>query len=257
MGTLGNGDGGPFDDLPEFPPEWGQVRIPDDASELAEEAAQVRRELRERERAATPGLRASAVGAGRRGPAVAGPQPPTEPTNLRVPLMIMSAALLAALISLVAVAWPGDRRQPATERTAKTTSSAPAARRSSAPALDLVGTDGKSTPLSSLLPAAIMLLDECAACDEAVASVAKAAPPGVTVIALTRAPMSPAGAGPPATANVRRLGDPGGAMRGFVHLSPAPQVAPVVLVASTGEVVRVVEAGGDVSGYVETLVALK
>ena len=34
MGTPENGDSGPFDELPELPPD---VRIPDDASELAEE----------------------------------------------------------------------------------------------------------------------------------------------------------------------------------------------------------------------------
>ena len=113
MGTLGNGDG----DLPELPPGWGPIRIPDDASELAEEAAQVRRELRERVRAPRP-----ADGGGR----VVAPsfrqrtvRLTTEPASLRLPLLIMSAALLAAVVSLFAVAWPGDRRQPATENTAE------------------------------------------------------------------------------------------------------------------------------------------
>ncbi len=41
----------------------------------------------------------------------------TEPASLRLPLLIMSAALLAAVVSLFAVAWPGDRRQPETDRT--------------------------------------------------------------------------------------------------------------------------------------------
>lgn len=34
--------------LPDLPPEWGRVVVPDDASALAEEAAQLRRELRRR-----------------------------------------------------------------------------------------------------------------------------------------------------------------------------------------------------------------
>src|SRR3954463_12808252 len=48
MGTRrdGNGNGWPPDGLPDLPPEWGTVIIPDDLSELAEESSRVRRELR-------------------------------------------------------------------------------------------------------------------------------------------------------------------------------------------------------------------
>ena len=58
MSTLGgsNGDGWPPEGggqsggLPGLPPEWGTVIIPDDPSELADEAVQVRREMRRQAR---------------------------------------------------------------------------------------------------------------------------------------------------------------------------------------------------------------
>src|ERR1700754_377140 len=107
MGTPENGDTGPFDELPELPSD---VRIPDDASELAEEAAQVRRELRE-ERvggARSPG-RVFSVGGFRGSVPPSGGQATTEPASLRIPLLIMTAALLAAVVSLFAAAWPDQR----------------------------------------------------------------------------------------------------------------------------------------------------
>jgi len=231
MGTLGNGDG----DLPELPPGWGPIRIPDDASELAEEAAQVRRELRERVRAPRP-----ADGAGR----VVAPsfrqrtvRLTTEPASLRLPLLIMSAALLAAVVSLFAVAWPGDRRQPATENTASTTST-PAR---TVPALDLIDERGAPVALRALLPAAVMLTDGCA-CAERAASVLAQAPGGVSVITLTNeGPAAPAATleTPPA---VRRLRDPGGTLHDFLGLEATPGAVPLVLVGASGEIVRIMTA---------------
>src|SRR3954464_9707963 len=49
MGTLGDDNGGPppgGGGLPDLPPEWGVIIIPDDPSELAPEIDEVRRELR-------------------------------------------------------------------------------------------------------------------------------------------------------------------------------------------------------------------
>ena len=54
MGTLSGGNGGEqppngggsSDGVPELPPEWGFIVIPDDAAELEGEAGEVRRQLR-------------------------------------------------------------------------------------------------------------------------------------------------------------------------------------------------------------------
>jgi hypothetical protein len=236
MGTLGNGDGGPHDDLPELPPGWGPIRIPDDASELAEEAAQVRRELRERVRAPRPADGAARVAAPSfRRRTVAGQA--TEPASLRLPLLIMSAALLAAVVSLFAVAWPGDRRQPETDRTASTTTTA--AR--TVPALDLLDERGATVALRALLPAAIMLTDGCDCADRA-AAVATQAPAGVTVITLTQdGPATPVST-PETPLAVRRLRDPGGGLHDFLGLEPGPGVVPLILVGASGEIVRTATA---------------
>src|SRR5688500_13600496 len=235
MGTLGNGDGGPHDDLPELPPGWGPIRIPDDASELAEEAAQVRREPPERALVPRPpdgAARLAPPSFGRRTVCLA-----PEPASLRLPLLIMSAALLAAVVSLFAVAWPGDRRQPEAENTASTTSTAARA----VPALDLIDERGAPVALRALLPAAVLLTDGCACADRA-ASVLAQAPNGVTVITLTLdGPVTPA-ATPETPQAVRRLRDPGGSLHDFLGLEATPGAVPLVLIGDSGEIVRIVTA---------------
>jgi hypothetical protein len=233
MGTLGNGDSGPPDDLPELPPGWGPIRIPDDASELADEAAQIRRELAERPRLARPPV-----------PTVARrrvvPGLTTEPASLKLPLLIMSAALLAAIVSLFAVAWPGDRRQPDTDRTATTTSASTAR---TVPAIDLLDETNSPVALRALLPAAILMTDACACADEA-AALAAAAPETVTVIMLSRQVPDPPAPTPALPEAVRRLRDPAGTVHDFLGLETGSGPGPVVLVGRTGEIVRVVPGAG-------------
>lgn len=263
MGTLDNGGGGPFGDLPDLPPEWGPIQIPDDPSELAEEAAQVRRELREageRPRAAHPaeGLRVGGArtrDAGLGSPAHRAPASPrTEPPSLRLPLLIVAAALLAAVASLFAVAWSGARRQAATGQAGDTIVTA-SQNVTALPAFDFVDESGAPIPVRRLLPAAILLIDGCQ-CGAEIAAIAAAAPPGVTVITVSHDP--PAGAEPatpvqpskpasPAgtatdttTAIVRRLRDPGDQLRTSFSLPPAGRGAPALLIGKTGAVVEVV-----------------
>jgi hypothetical protein len=149
----------------------------------------------------------------------------------------MSAALLAAVVSLFAVAWPGDRREPETDRTASTTTTA--AR--TVPALDLLDERGAPIALRALLPAAIMLTDGCACADRA-AAVAAQAPAGVTVVTLTRGgPATPART-PESPLAVRRLRDPGGGLQDFLGLETGPGAVPLVLVGGSGEIVRIATA---------------
>ena len=92
MGTMSGGDGGgwPPDELPELPPEWGTIVIPDDASELAQEATKVRRELRRQVRQRR----------WRRRLHLPPPRPrdnDEEATTLGVPLLVISIAVISII----------------------------------------------------------------------------------------------------------------------------------------------------------------
>jgi hypothetical protein len=121
MGTRsgGNGGGQPPDGLPDLPPEWGIVIIPDDPSELAQESARVRRELRQQTRQRR----------WRRRLHLPPPQPQPaagdeEAPTLGVPLLVISIAVIATLVSLFAVAWPNTQPRPHLEPTAVATTPA-------------------------------------------------------------------------------------------------------------------------------------
>ncbi|MEV1329516.1 hypothetical protein AB0J20_08055 [Micromonospora costi] len=210
---------GPSDGLPDLPPEWGRVVVPDDASALAREAAEVRRELRRAARRATgrwpvPGL----------------------------PLLILVVAVLTTLAGLAAVTWPRSTRSA--DRSTPSPAAPPAALTGrSLPALDLVDAGQDPAPLRGLLPAMIILVDECA-CAERVTEAAAAAPPGVAVVTVTGDRTAPA-----AGSGVRSLADPAGGLRSFLHLAPRPGTAAAVLVDRVGVVVRVLPDLGPVDAY--------
>lgn len=237
MGTPENADGwpensGPPDGLPELPPEWGSIVIPDDPAELAAEAALIRRELRQQARrtAWRRRLRLSRGG----------------PPALRLTLLIMPLAVLAALTSLFAVVWPGQHRQPATPR-----ASAGGSPGRTLPALDLVDADAAPVALRGLLPAVILLTDGCACADQVTAAAA-AAPPGVTVIVVTsgHSRPSPLPSPPPVVAApVRNLADPAAELRGLVQTPPRPGGATALLVDRNGQIVRVLPTLGSPADY--------
>jgi len=120
MGTRsdGNGNGWPPDGLPDLPPEWGTVIIPDDPSELAQESARIRREIRRHDRQ----LR------WRRRLHLPPPQPPAgaedDAPSLGIPLLVISIAVIATLVSLFAIAWPAAQPRPGFQPTAVVTTSA-------------------------------------------------------------------------------------------------------------------------------------
>ncbi|MEV4618372.1 hypothetical protein AB0J74_06585 [Asanoa sp. NPDC049573] len=275
MGTPDNGDSGPFDELPELPPD---VRIPDDASELAEEAAQVRQQLREER---VGGARSGRVfpSAGFRGSVPPdGDAAATEPASLRIPLLIMTAALLAAVISLFAAAWPDERRgaQPPASSVSASPAAATSGARRMVPVFDLIDERGSPVPLTSLLPAVLILRPDC----PCAAEIAEAAPAGVTVVAIGNVP-SPSPLPGPADATVRRLRDPDGVLDDFLAGAATPGTAlsgaappgtalssaatpgsalggaatpgavtgPIALVARSGEVTRVVDSATPLSAY--------
>lgn len=116
MGTLRGGNGGGWspDELPELPPEWGPVVIPDDPSELAREASKVRRELRWQARRMR----------WRRRLHLPGPGSGTEDrAALGVPLLVVLIATIATLTSLFIISWPNSPARPEQRPSAVTTPS--------------------------------------------------------------------------------------------------------------------------------------
>ena len=123
------------------------------------------------------------------------------------------------------------------------------------PALDLIDVDGSPVSLRGLLPAAVMLTDGCD-CAKLVADTAAAAKPGVTVVSVTKSsappprastPRAPGSGGP----TVRTLADPTGELRGSLQLGTqgTGQVATVLIVARTGEIISTVPAAQTIDQF--------
>ncbi|PWR05266.1 hypothetical protein DKT68_27845 [Micromonospora acroterricola] len=215
-------------DLPDLPPEWGRVVVPDDASALAAEAAQIRRELR----------RAAGRPGGHRA--------------LALPLFVLLVALLTTLGGVLAVTWPranrgNDRPTPAPYAPPATLAGR------SLPALDLVDAGQSPVPLRGLLPAMIILVDGCP-CQDRVAEAVAAAPGGVAVV--TVAGGRTVAARPPAEPAVRALADPAGGLRSFLGEPARPGTATALLVDRAGVVTRVLPELGPADAYREDLTAL-
>jgi hypothetical protein len=154
MGTRGDNGGNerPQDGggLPDLPPEWGTVIIPDDASALDDEGVTIRRNFRR-----------EAFRRRWRHRLHLKPRPmrrlDDDSPGLAVPLLIMSVAVIATLTSLFAVAWPGQRPRavPPLVRSPQSISIAD---------LALVDDKGTRVLLRDDAPA-VILLDENCPCD--------------------------------------------------------------------------------------------
>jgi hypothetical protein len=231
MGSLRdeNGDGRPppdDGDLPEFPPEWGVVVIPDDLTELDRETAALLRERRRRIRRAKWRKRLGLPATNSKGD--------TPPVG--VPLLIMSIAIIAALTSLFAITLTSR-----STGTSNSQSQPPAATPEVPPQmidLGLTDANGQTVRLRDSLPAVILLLDGCP-CGDLIRNTVAAAPPGVKVIAVDRiAPTLPVGV------YVTSLSDPEQALLATYADGPdrgaqPAQVPTAVLVGGDGTVTKV------------------
>lgn len=254
MGTSG-GDGGgwppdgggPPDDLPELPPEWRSLVVPDDPAALADEAAAVRRELRRQRRAARRQRLRRPSRAGRGGP--------------RLTYIILVIAVLVTLASLFAAPWQGRPRPqvpPRTTGTGTTTGTTGW----ELPALELVAADGGTVPLRGTLPVVILLIDGCR-CTDLIVATAQART-DLAVLTVTAGRAAP-GFSPPAStpvpvrvpgAQVRHLIDPTGELRASLKLGPPDGAAAVVLVSDTGLIDRVVASTTSVGDFQRELARL-
>lgn len=245
MNVPGSGDmwpeGRSHDPVPGLPPEWGEIVIPDDPAELAEEAEAVRRELG---LPAHPGL-----------PAPAPRQSAATLAALRPVVLTMTVAVLTMLVSLLVVAWPGAPRQPAVQRppaTGGSTGPTGGSAGRSLPALELVDERGNAVPLRGLLPAVIIVLDGCT-CAEQIRTVARVAPATVTVAAVTIGRTVPQ---PVAVPAVRALADPASELRELLQGSEARGTAQALLVARSGAIVRTLASLDDPDLYGNDMAAL-
>ncbi|TCB98982.1 hypothetical protein E0H26_06105 [Micromonospora zingiberis] len=213
--------------LPDLPPEWGRLVVPDDASALAEEAEQLRRELR---------LRVV--------------RQPRRWRPFTVPVLVLLIAVIAAVAGLATVTWTRAGRTPGPAASGPDPAPAPLTGRA-LPALDLVDAGQSPVPLRGLLPAVVLLVDGCA-CPQRVAEAAAAAPAGVSVVTVT--------AGSPPTApvetDVLALGDPAGGLRAFLHLPVHPDAVTVLLADRSGRIVLVVAEVHTIADYQAELATL-
>lgn len=244
MGSLrGDNGGGRAPDgggLPDLPPEWGTIIIPDDPAELAKESSAIRRELRRfarrnrwRRRLRLPLL----TEAGSR-----------ETPTLGLPVLIMAIALAATITSLFALAWPAAAPRPVVASPAQHPGAAPTTLSDVA----LTDTDGASVKVRNVLPAVLLVLADGCDCGTLELATAQAVPAGVTVLAI--AATAPALPSPrPSGLRLRALADPGGRLRTAFGGSPATSATIAVLVRGTGDVLRVVHPVLSLADFRESL----
>jgi hypothetical protein len=203
-----NGGGGvpPDDDsyrhgVPDLPPEWGSVVVPDDPAALADEAYEVRRELR---REAWRNRLRGFVGLA--------PSRRDAP-SLGVPIVIMAVAVITTLLSLFVVTW--DQRRPSTDPVGPDG----ALQQTALPLADVTLTDasGSRVRLGDVVPALLLLVDECH-CPELINEIAAITPKPVLVVPVSTEAACVVGR----TKNVWCLADPAGAVTGRY---PAPLAA--------------------------------
>lgn len=208
-----------------LPPEWGTVVIPDDPAALAAEAAEVRKELRRERRRR------------RRDAALS----PWRGNGMGMPIAIMLIAIIAALGSLFAVAWP---RQPAAPRNSPTAPQLPPAAGVAVPDIALPDDRGNLVRLREIRPAVLLLVSGCD-CNELMAeivAVAADARVDVVVVGGQKPPTLPPLARQP---HVHPLSDPNGTLAAAVNEStphtarPATNAGSAMLVNAIGTIVRV------------------
>jgi hypothetical protein len=234
-GNAREGNGHPPDDggLPNLPPEWGVVVVPDDLTELDREAADLRRESRRKARRDRWRRRFGLS-----------PKAPGDSPPVGIPLLIMSIAIVAALTSLFAITF--TTHNPPSAQPSQT---APApAFTSQMIDLALIDAAGTAVRLRDKLPAVILLLDGCA-CGPLIQQTVASAPASVTVLVVDKqAPFVPAGI------RATALADPEQALLSIYADGPDRDATPAgvptaVLVDSQGIVTATVSPAQEVSSF--------
>ncbi len=211
-GSRQPGDG----DLPELPPEFV---VPDDARELAAEAAAIRAELR----ADQPD----------------GATTPVQPrTSLSGPLIGLALMLIAAIGSLVIVVLPYTPSRPVRVPLAAPTV-ADGVTGGLLPTMRLPDEDGRQVAIRDVRPAVLLLMPAGCDCDALAADVARVgtgARVAVELVGPDEPPARPTGI---PQGRVLTLSDPGDALSAAI--TPQPGTEPTaVLVRADGIIIAVV-----------------
>ena len=247
MGSFREGEGTPPSDnggVPDLPPEWGVVVIPDDPSELDRESLALRRQRRRSMRRAKWRRRLGL-------PARTGAEDENPPVG--TPLLIMAIAIVAALTSLFAITL-STRAGSGTTTTAQRPAASPV--RPEMMNLSLPAVTGGQVNLQKSVPAVILVLDGCT-CSQLIQDTVKAAPAKVKVLVVDRnVPTLPAGA-----ATAVALTDSQQALLATYgagpdrNASPAGQVT-AILVDKSGNVIRTFSHANGIGDFRDALTAL-
>ncbi len=237
MGSLRGDNGGEEQSpggggLPDLPPEWGVVVIPDDLTELDRESADLRRERRRKARRNRWRKRFGL------GPAPDGDAPPVG-----APLLIMSIAIIAALTSLFAITLSTRATTIPEIKPTPTPAATPEM-------IDLSLRDAQNheVPIRGTLPAVILLLDGCT-CTQLITDTVHAAPPKVTVLVVDiTAPTLPAGV------DATALADPEQALLATYASGPDRGAVPAgvptaILVDATGTIRATVSPASTLASF--------
>ena len=167
--------------------------------------------------------------------AAAGPGNHDDRHSVRTPLVIMMVAVLATVLSLFAIGWPGLRPRPRTPDTVVAGSAL----------LPIALTDpaGTEVRVRDLLPAVLLLVDDGCPCDSLISVTLAATVPAVTVVRVqstaTPAPPGPRSAAPGGY-RLRMLVDPQRAVRGALPSLRGTTGPAAVLVGRNASTVRIV-----------------
>ena len=259
MGTLGNGNGGGWppegggsqDGLPELPPEWGTVVIPDNPAALADEAVEVRRQLRRQVRSRRWRRRLHLP--------VRPLRADEDSATVGVALMIVSIAVLATMVSLFAIAWPGHvPARPAPSEAGAAPPTGPAATASTPtdlPDVTLTSADRTPVRLRDSLPVVVLLVDGCA-CTALLTDTPPAAAevdPTIAVVVVSRGNVTPVA---PAAREVA-LADPTGVLWAMLGIPTGTGKAGALLADATGKLVAVLPTVSSVEDFRAQLVKLR
>ncbi|HEY9482335.1 MAG TPA: hypothetical protein VIR00_05185 [Micromonosporaceae bacterium] len=246
MGSFREGEGTPPSDnggVPDLPPEWGVVVIPDDPSELDRESLALRRQRRRSVRRAKWRRRLGL-------PARTGTDDENPPVG--TPLLIMAIAIVAALTSLFAITL-STRTGSGTTTTAQRPAASPVTPEMMN--LSLPNAAGNEVNLQKSVPAVILVLDGCP-CSQLIQDTVKAASTKVHVLVVDRkAPPLPAGGTAVALADSQQalLATYGaGPDR---NARPAGQVT-AILVDTSHNVIRTFSHANKISDFRDALAAL-
>ena len=241
MSQRQGGDDGPRPpgdgDLPELPPEWGRLTVPDDPRELAAEAETVRAELwAEANAGQQPGFVAR-----RR-----------LRSGLSGPLVGLVLMLIAAVGSLTIVALPYAPSRPV-RAPLTTTTVADGQRDGLLPDIRLPDDNGRAVTLRDIRPAVLLLMPAGCQCDGVAASLVGVSADAQIPVGLVGAAQAPARPSASSRDRVIVLTDPAGGLSGAITAgrTAAARMGPIA--APTGPTAVLVRSDGLIAAIVPDL----